>query len=60
MGLVRRRFPKIWTYLYPLMELAFETDDEGQIYITPDEPYSWDELRGSKFTSWNVHKNYKR
>jgi hypothetical protein len=41
---LRRKHPRYWKAIYPLMEMSFEADDQGNIYISPGEPYSMQEL----------------
>lgn len=38
--LLAETFPNHWMCWYVLIELAIECDDNGWIYIAPDEPYS--------------------
>jgi|GEM_PF-2795051 len=42
--ILRKNCPDSWWIFYPLLELAFETDDDGMIYLAPGLPYSTDEL----------------
>jgi hypothetical protein len=44
--ILRQRCPDSWWIFYPLLEMAFETDNDGLIYIDPDIPYSPEELAG--------------
>jgi len=41
---LREECPGFWQAFYVLLELAFECDDEGRIYLTPDRPYSLKQL----------------
>ncbi|MDI6854025.1 MAG: phage replisome organizer N-terminal domain-containing protein [Deltaproteobacteria bacterium] len=41
---LRQRCPDSWWILYPLLEMAFETDDEGLVYLDQDLPYTPQEL----------------
>ena len=41
---LRRKHPKYWKAIYPLMEMSFEADAEGNIQIAPGEPYSMKDL----------------
>ncbi|MFP3867671.1 MAG: phage replisome organizer N-terminal domain-containing protein [Desulfobacteraceae bacterium] len=42
--ILRQRCPEAWWVIYPLLELAFESDDGGLIYIDHDLPFSLEEL----------------
>ena len=42
--ILRQRCPESWWIFYPLLELAFETDDNGLIYVVPEEPFTLPEL----------------
>ena len=42
--ILRKNCPDSWWIFYPLLELAFENDDDGMIYLAPGLPYSTDEL----------------
>lgn len=42
--ILRQRCPESWWIFYPLLELAFETDDNGFIYVVPDIPFTIPEL----------------
>jgi N-terminal phage replisome organiser (Phage_rep_org_N) len=41
---LRQRRPDSWWIIYPLFEMAFESNDEGLIYLDPDIPYSLEDL----------------
>jgi hypothetical protein len=41
---LRRRHPGSWKTFYVLLEMAFETDDDGWIYLEHDQPYPLEEL----------------
>jgi hypothetical protein len=42
--ILRQRCPESWWIFYPLLELAFETDDNGLIYVVTEEPFTLPEL----------------
>lgn len=42
--ILREECPGFWQAFYILLELAFECDDGGRIYITPDRPYDLKQL----------------
>ncbi len=41
---LRRKHPRYWKAIYPLMEMSFEADADGNIQIAPGEPYSMKDL----------------
>lgn len=42
--ILRQRCPESWWIFYPLLEMAFEADDDGLIYVVPGMPYTHEEL----------------
>ena len=52
--ILRQRCPDSWWIFYPLLEMAFETDNDGLIYIDSDIPYSLEELAGEVGTRVDV------
>ena len=42
--ILAQRHPVLWMAWYVLLEMSFEIDDDGWIYVSPDIPYSFKEL----------------
>lgn len=42
--ILRQRCPESWWIFYPLLEMAFEANDGGLVYLDPDIPFSPSEL----------------